>query len=98
MQKNTTPNVNEYKMIKNTIEMDEAEELNTKEDSKEIQEIHKDVVNMNIDDDHEKTDEENTDQGKENIEELKASVLNVNDDVEILKNVVANEKHDIHND
>jgi hypothetical protein len=74
LKKNAGTNVNEYKMIKNQIEMEESECLNntheTDNNYKEIQEMHKEVINLQLEDDHEKQEEEN-------IDDLKASILNV---------------------
>jgi hypothetical protein len=80
MKKNNSNevNINEYKIIKNTFEMDDPEcisEQKTNTDnssSLEIQDIQKEVINIHIDG---KDDEEN-DNHFENIEELKASILN----------------------
>jgi hypothetical protein len=60
----------EYKMIKNSIEMDEAECLNVRSDNKEIIDMHKEL-NM---------DEENDVEG-ESIEDLKSSIMNADEDL-----------------
>jgi hypothetical protein len=74
MKKNTPQdvNLNEYKIIKNTVDMEEGETLTEKTNSsglkdKEIQEIQKEVINLHVEDDE---------QAEENIEDLKASILN----------------------
>lgn len=80
LKKNQTPSMNEYKIIKNTPDMDDIES-NTKKKStelqnKEIQEIHKEVNNINFDeDDHDAADND------ENIEDLKSAILNTKDDI-----------------
>jgi hypothetical protein len=77
MKKNTPQdvNLNEYKIIKNTLDIEEGESLTEKTNStalkdKEIQEIQKEVINLHVEED--KDDE----QADENIEDLKASILN----------------------
>ena len=81
MKKNTgnEVNMNEYKIIKNTIEMDESESLTDKSstensNNKEIQELQKEVINLHVQDDKEMDDED--EHSLENIEDLKASILN----------------------
>jgi hypothetical protein len=77
MKKNTPQdvNLNEYKIIKNTLDIEEGEILTEKTNStslkdKEIQEIQKEVINLHVEEDK---DDEHAD---ENIEDLKASILN----------------------
>ena len=77
MKKNTPQdvNLNEYKIIKNTIDMEEGESLTEKTNNislkeKEIQELQKEVINLHVEDD--KEDEHS----EENLEDLKASILN----------------------
>ena len=70
--RNSNKGVAEYKIIKNSIEMDETECLTVKNDNllhKEIQEIHKE---LNIHDDTENMEEDN-------IEDLKSSILNADE-------------------
>jgi hypothetical protein len=71
--------MNEYKMIKNSIEMDEAECLTVNDKTyaevtpnKEIQELHKEVISLHVHDHIEEDEHDSTD----NIEDLKASILN----------------------
>jgi hypothetical protein len=89
MKKNSpdSVNLNEYKMIKNTVEMDEPDTIITPSDkhnslnntdplpSQEIHELHKEVINLHVED-HEEDDEH---MSTENIEDLKASILNHDD-------------------
>lgn len=81
MKKNS-PNLNEYKIIKNSVEMDESECLNksTPEDNnKEYQEMHNEI-NLHVQEDDDNTDNtENMD--SENIEDLKSSIMNSHTDV-----------------
>lgn len=67
-------NMNEYKMIKNPIEMDDTDSLEnkTQEDSKEIQDLHHEVINMQVEDDKDEDGEENI----EDFENLKAAIMN----------------------
>ena len=70
-------NMNEYKIIKNTIEMDETECLTDKSYSEtpnhnDIHEMHKEVINLHVEEDK----EDDTGINMENIEDLKASILN----------------------
>ena len=79
LKKNQTPSMNEYKIIKNTHDMDDIES-NTKQKStelqkSEIQEIHKEVNNINFDE-----DEHDTADNEDNIEDLKSAILNTKDD------------------
>jgi len=79
LKKNQTPSMNEYKIIKNTHDMDDIES-NTKQKStelqkREIQEIHKEVNNINFDE-----DEHDTADNEDNIEDLKSAILNTKDD------------------
>lgn len=79
LKKNQTPSVNEYKIIKNTPDMDDIESNTNKKSTelqkKEIQEIHKEVNNINFDE-----DEHDTADNEENIEDLKSAILNTKDD------------------
>lgn len=72
-------NMNEYKMIKNPIEMDDSDALDNKtnEDSKEIEDLHHEVINMQVDDDISK-DNDDGDDTNEDFENLKAAILNHN--------------------
>jgi hypothetical protein len=68
-------------MIKNAVEMDESEYLTDKSmtdntSNKEIQDLHKEVINLHVEDDNEK-DEHN--EHIDNIDDLKASILNHDD-------------------
>jgi hypothetical protein len=86
MKKNSpdSVNLNEYKMIKNTVEMDEPDTLITPSDknvsvntseplpNQEIQDLHKEVINLHVEDHNEDDEHMST----ENIEDLKASILN----------------------
>ncbi len=78
MKKNQNNSINEYKIIKNTHDMDDIEgnvnKKGTELQKKEIQEIHKEVQNINFGDDHEMED------NNDNIEDLKSAILNTNDD------------------
>jgi len=77
-KKNQNNSLNEYKIIKNTSDMDDLEKNVNKHSNelqkKEIQEIHKEVKNNNIDDEHENTE------NYENIDDLKTAILNEKDD------------------
>lgn len=89
MKKNSpdSVNMNEYKMIKNTVEMDEPDTFITSSDknvsvnssdplpSQEIHDFHKEVINLHVED-HVEDDEH---MSTENIEDLKASILNHDD-------------------
>jgi hypothetical protein len=86
MKKNSpdSVNLNEYKMIKNTVEMDEPDTLITPSDknvsvntseplpNQEIQDLQKEVINLHVEDHNEDDEHMST----ENIEDLKASILN----------------------
>ena len=78
LKKNQTPSVLEYKIIKNTSDMDDIESNTNKKrelQKKEILEIHKEVNNINFDeDDHDTADNE------DNIEDLKSAILNTKDE------------------
>lgn len=88
LKKNSSPNVNEYTMIKNNAETDETETLtspsedkrrnqesitSTNYDNDEITNIQNEVINLEIEDDEEDKEE--------NIEELKASIENVSNEL-----------------
>lgn len=74
-------NLNEYKMIKNSSDMEEAETLtistkgegnNESDISKEIKDLQKEVIDLHVDDgDKEAENGEEVD----NIEDLKASIM-----------------------
>jgi len=78
MKKSQNNSINEYKMIKNTPDMDDIEgnvnNKGTELQKKEIQEIHKEVNNINFDDEHDTCDND------DNIEDLKSAILNNKDD------------------
>jgi len=79
LKKNQTPSVNEYKIIKNTPDIDDIErnthKKSTELQKKEILEIHKEVNNINFDEDeHDSADND------DNIEDLKSAILNTKDD------------------
>jgi hypothetical protein len=79
LKKNQTHSVNEYKIIKNTPDMDDIEsnthKKSTELQKKEILEIHKEVNNINFDEDeHDSADND------DNIEDLKSAILNTKDD------------------
>jgi hypothetical protein len=71
-------NMNEYKMIKNPIEMDDAESIEnkTQEDSKEIRDLHHEVINLQVEDDFK--DVEDGEENNEDFENLKAAIMNHN--------------------
>lgn len=77
-KKNQNNSLNEYKIIKNTSDMDDLEKNVNKHSNelqkKEIQEIHKEVNNINFDDEHDTCDND------DNIEDLKSAILNNKDD------------------
>lgn len=78
-KKNQSPSINEYKIIKSTPDMDDIESNSNKKSTelqnKEIQEIHKEVNNINFyEDEHETNDND------ENIEDIKSAILNNNDE------------------
>ena len=72
-------NLNEYKIIKTSIELDETDCLTVKSETRakhqEIKDIKNEVNNMNMDDDTEDRDETS-----DNIDDLKASILNTHDE------------------
>ena len=72
-------NMNEYKMIKNSIEMDDADSLENKtnEDSKEIRDLHHEVINLQVEDESIKENEDVED-NNEDFENLKAAIMNHN--------------------
>lgn len=78
LKKNTPQdvNLNEYKIIKNTVDMEEGEALAEKNNNslkdKEFQDLHKEVINLHVD------DEKDGDNIEDNIEELKASIMDHN--------------------
>lgn len=78
LKKNQTPSVLEYKIIKNTSDMDDIESNTNKKrelQKKEILEIHKEVNNINFDEDeHDSADND------DNIEDLKSAILNTKDE------------------
>ena len=72
-------NMNEYKMIKNPIEMDDADcmENKTMENSKEIHDLHHEVINLQVEDDFSK-DHEDIGDVNDDFENLKAAIMNHN--------------------
>ena len=72
-------NMNEYKMIKNPIEMDDTDtvEDKTMEDSKEIQDLQHEVISIQVEYDISKEHEDVGDMN-EDFENLKAAIMNHN--------------------
>jgi len=72
-------NMNEYKMIKNPIEMDDADTIEDKtmEDSKEIHDLQHEVINIQVEYDISKEHEDVGDVN-EDFENLKAAIMNHN--------------------
>jgi hypothetical protein len=83
MQK-TGMNMNEYKIIKTNTENEETEGLTSnnavqeKEEQKEIDEIHKEVINVVVEDE-DKKENKDIEANHDNIEDLKSEVLNMKD-------------------